>query len=214
MPATHRQIGILDIQGGVHEHIEHFRELGVDAVRVKHAEQLASLSGLVIPGGESTCLARLLRIFGIDVALLSAFSAGMKVWGTCAGTILVAQENVGESPHLGLIDIAVERNAFGSQLDSFRGSADVPELGVDAMPLTFIRAPKIVRVGEGVRVLLQLGDYIAAAEDERVLVSIFHPELTDSLVFHRHFAEKCGFSGLREGNSIAGWSRKSWMADA
>lgn len=204
-------VGVLDLQGGVHEHVEHFKSLGVPVLRVKHAEQLAGLAGLVIPGGESTCLRRLLRIFGIDKAILSAFEAGTKIWGTCAGAILVAKEIVGEEPYLGLIDISVQRNAFGSQLDSFRIVACMPEIGIDRMPLTFIRAPKIVRAGEGLRVLLRQSDYIAAAEDERVLATVFHPELTESPLLHRYFAQKCGIPDLPVIEAIPGWSRKSWM---
>jgi 5'-phosphate synthase pdxT subunit len=188
------ELGVLDLQGGVHEHLDHLTRLGVPARRVKEARELEGLAGLVLPGGESTCLARLLRTFGLEGPLVDEHRRGMKLWGTCAGAILLATENVGGPSHLGLIDLSVERNAFGSQLDSFTREALVPRVAPVPVPLTFIRAPKIVRVGQGVEVLLRLDDYVAAAESEGVLVTVFHPELTPSLAFHRYFARKCGLS--------------------
>lgn len=205
-------IGVLDLQGGVQEHLDHLRRVGVAARPVKRAADLAGLAGLIIPGGESTCLARLLSIFGLDVAIRQAYDQGLKLWGTCAGAILLARENVGETPFFGLIDIAVSRNAFGSQLDSFNREALAPAVARKPIPLTFIRAPKIVRAGEGVQVLLRLDDYIAAAEDDRILVTVFHPELTPSLAFHRYFARKCGLNVV--GSDDAGldpdWTPLSW----
>jgi 5'-phosphate synthase pdxT subunit len=135
-----------------------------------------------------------MRIFGLDQAIRREFDRGLKLWGTCAGTILLAKRVLGESPHLGLIDIDVQRNAYGSQLDSFRSEALVPEVAAVPVPLTFIRAPKITRVGADVRVLLREGDVIVAAETAQALVTTFHPELTESLAFHRYFARKCGLT--------------------
>ena len=204
-------IGVLDLQGGVQEHLDHLRRVGVAARPVKRAADLAGLAGLIIPGGESTCLARLLSIFGLDAVIRRAHGAGLKLWGTCAGAILLAQENIGEAPLLGLIDIAVSRNAFGSQLDSFNRAALAPAVACEPIPLTFIRAPKIVRVGEGVRVLLRLDDYIAAAEDEQILVTVFHPELTPSLAFHRYFARKCGLNVVGDDAGLdPDWTPLSW----
>ena len=114
----------------------------------------------------------------------------MKLWGTCAGTILVAKTLVGEPAHLGLIDITVERNGFGSQLDSFAAEAVIPKVSPDPIPLTFIRAPKITHVGPGVEILLQIDDYIAAAESPDASRS--STELTPCLALHRYFAGKCG----------------------
>ena len=206
-------IGVLDLQGGVQEHLDHLRRLGVAARPVKRAAELAGLAGLIIPGGESTCLSRLLAIFGLDRAIRQAYDDGLKLWGTCAGAILLARENVGEMPCLGLIDIVVSRNAFGSQLDSFQCEALAPAVAREPIPLTFIRAPKIVRVGEGVRVLLPMDDYIAAAEDDRILVTVFHPELTPSLAFHRYFARKCGLNvaGGDDAGVDPDWTPHSWM---
>lgn len=187
-------IGVLDLQGGVFEHLDHLERIGVEGRSVKEPSDIQGLSGLIIPGGESSCLARLMRIFGVAEAIIHEHRKGMKIWGTCAGAILLAKVIVGESPHLGLIDIEIERNSFGSQLDSFSGKASIPRIAEEPLPLTFIRAPKIRRVGPGVDILLRMEDYIAAAESPTVLVTIFHPELTDSLAFHQYFADKCGLS--------------------
>ena len=206
-------IGVLDLQGGVQEHLDHLRRIEVAARPVKRAAELAGLAGLIIPGGESTCLSRLLAIFGLDRAIRQAYDDGLKLWGTCAGAILLARENVGETPCLGLMDIVVSRNAFGSQLDSFQCEAQAPTIAREPIPLTFIRAPKIVRVGEGVRILLPMDDYIAAAEDDRILVTVFHPELTPSLAFHRYFARKCGIkvAGGDDAGLDPHWTPHSWM---
>ena len=185
-------IGVLDLQGGVFEHLDHLARIGVPSRSVKENSDIRELSGLIIPGGESTCLARLLNIFGIADAIVREHDAGMKIWGTCAGAILLAKVIVGERPHLGLIDIEIERNSFGSQLESFSRMATIPRIADSPLPLTFIRAPKIRRVGSGVDILLQMDDYIAAAETSEILVTVFHPELTASLAFHLYFARKCG----------------------
>lgn len=207
-------IGILDLQGGVHEHLEHLERLGVACKRVKQAEDFKDLAGLIIPGGESSCIARLLHIFGIKDALLQAHQNGMKVWGTCAGAILLARDVVGETSCLNLINIRVKRNGFGSQLDSFVSEALISDIAPEPLPLTFIRAPKILAAGSDVHVLLRIDDYIAAAENESVLVTVFHPELTGSLALHHYFAVKCGLQTILQGNAyndplwnIASWTR-------
>lgn len=203
-------IGVLDLQGGVCEHIDHLLRLGIDARPVKRDEDFDGLAGLILPGGESTCVARLLRIFAIEEILLRRFHEGMKLWGTCAGTILLARSLRGEIPHLGLIDIEVERNGFGSQLDSFTCEAVIPKISPEPLPLTFIRAPKILAAGDGVEVLLRIDDWIAAAESPDVLATVFHPELTGCLAFHRHFACKCGlFPGQAEDLDLS-WNGTSW----
>jgi len=208
-------IGVLDLQGGVVEHLEHLAALDVPARRVKQAKDFNGIAGLIIPGGESTTLSRLLKRYGLDSEIKERFQAGLKLWGTCAGAILLAREIVGETPHLGLIDISVQRNAFGSQLDSFNTIVDIPALHETAVPLTFIRAPKITRLGEGVSSLLQLDDYHAAAEDPNILVTIFHPELTPHLAFHRYFTLKCGIP-VRDGDEKRDerWRTNSWVSYA
>ncbi|MBW2650174.1 MAG: pyridoxal 5'-phosphate synthase glutaminase subunit PdxT [Deltaproteobacteria bacterium] len=206
-------IGVLDLQGDVAEHIDHLERLGITAVRVKKPADFAHLAGLIIPGGESTCLFRLLNIFGIREIILREFQRGLKLWGTCAGAILLAGKIVGESPGLALIDIEIQKNAFGSQLDSFTTEDSVPRVAPQPIPLTFIRAPKIIRVGRDVDVLLRQDDYIAAAESPDVLVTVFHPELTPSLAFHRHFALKCGLKpSMDEESSVIDptWDSRSW----
>ncbi|MBW6486986.1 MAG: pyridoxal 5'-phosphate synthase glutaminase subunit PdxT [Syntrophobacterales bacterium] len=208
-------IGVLNLQGDVFEHLDHLERIGVPCRSVKHANEFTHLAGLIIPGGESTCLSRLLHIYGIDQAIISNCQGGMKIWGTCAGAILLARAIKGENPHLGLIDMEIERNSFGSQLDSFTREASVPRVSPLPMPLTFIRAPKIIRVGSGVDILLRQDDFIAAAESPAVLVTVFHPELTPSLEFHRYFARKCGLLPLAEGAAASpGWDRTSWMRRA
>ncbi|MBL8251377.1 MAG: pyridoxal 5'-phosphate synthase glutaminase subunit PdxT [Candidatus Competibacter sp.] len=206
-------LGVLNLQGGVQEHLDHLQRIGVSARTVKRAAELEGLAGLIIPGGESTCLSRLLRIFELDQAIRRAWDGGLKVWGTCAGAILLAAESIGETPFLGLIDITVSRNAFGSQLDSFNREVSVPAVAREPIPVTFIRAPKIVRTGPGVRALLELDDYIAAAEDDRILVTVFHPELTPNLAFHRYFARKCGLApdGTDQASLDPHWTPQSWM---
>ena len=208
------QIGVLDLQGGAQEHLDHLQRIGVISRRVKGPDDIAGLAGLIIPGGETTCLARLLHIFGFEEVIVHEYRRGLKLWGTCAGAILLAKENVGESRYLGLIDIDIKRNAFGSQMDSFTRTALVPGVAPDPIPLIFIRAPKIIQVGPGVDILLRLDDYIAAAESKGVLVTVFHPELTPSLAFHRYFAAKCGLSLADRSKSPEPdrpWTRTSWM---
>ncbi|HEX7415848.1 MAG TPA: pyridoxal 5'-phosphate synthase glutaminase subunit PdxT, partial [Smithellaceae bacterium] len=174
-------IGVLDLQGGVHEHLDHLHRLGIANKRVKQETDFADLAGLIIPGGESSCISRLLDIFGIKKILLQNYHRGMKIWGTCAGAILLAKKVINDESCLGLIDMEIERNSFGSQLDSFSSEALIPAVAAEPIPLTFIRAPKITKVGKDVRVLLKIDGYIAAAENENILVTVFHPELTGCL---------------------------------
>ena len=205
-------IGVLDLQGGVHEHLEHLERLGVAYKRVKQVNDFTDLAGLIIPGGESSCIARLLNIFEIKEVLLQSHRGGMKIWGTCAGAILLAREVVGETPCIGLIDMEIERNGFGSQLDSFVSEALIPTVSTEPIPLTFIRAPKIISVGKGINVLLKIDDYIAAAESETILVTVFHPELTGCLALHRYFAIKCGVKPAANSHDCIDplWKSSSW----
>lgn len=206
------KIGVLALQGGVLEHVNHLQALGINAVQVKSAEQLNDLAGLILPGGESTCVIRLLNIFDISKKIKEAFADGMKIWGTCAGSILIANKLENNTPHLALMDINVIRNAFGFQLDSFNKKVKVPEVCEQEIDLTFIRAPKIKEVGKGVNILLKIDDYIAAAEDENCLATIFHPELTPSLAFHKYFVNKCGIKTNMKLNNNQ--KRTDWMKNA
>lgn len=208
-----KAIGVLDLQGGVHEHLEHLERFGIPYKKVKQLSDFEDLAGLIIPGGESTCLARLLTIFDLKDIIREHYRRGMKIWGTCAGAILLAERVTGENPCLGLIDIEIQRNSFGSQLDSFTSKAVIDAVSDEPIPLTFIRAPKILKTGKEVKVLLKIDDYIAAAENDGILVTVFHPELTSCLALHRYFIVKCGLKPSAEGSSSVdeAWENVSWM---
>lgn len=190
----HRQriarIGVLALQGDFAEHIEALREAGAEAVEVRKVEQLDGLDGLIIPGGESTAIAKLMERFGFRAAVPAAMRKGMAVWGTCAGLILMARELTDPTPTpLSLMDIKVSRNWFGRQVDSFE--ADLRVEGFDGRPFraVFIRAPVVEEVGEGVEVLASLQDGPAVAvRSGRNLATAFHPELAGDSRFHELFA--------------------------
>jgi pyridoxal 5'-phosphate synthase pdxT subunit len=173
------RIGVLAIQGDFREHAGVLRHLGADPVEVRKPEELDGLDGLVIPGGESTAIMRLARIYGFEEALRRF---DRPVFGTCAGMILLDRE------HLGLVDIAVRRNAYGRQVASFE--ADL-ELDGDPEPLrgVFIRAPRVEEVGAAVEVLAELGGEPVLLREGRFLVASFHPELTEDLRVHRLFLD-------------------------
>jgi len=182
-------IGVLDIQGSVKEHKEALQKLGVEVVLVKKNEDLEGLAGLIIPGGESTTIGKLLKRFGIDKEISRRVEEGMAIWGTCAGAILLAKDvNGGEVDGLKLIDAKVERNAYGRQIDSFETEIKFANIKI---PAVFIRAPKILSVGDGVEVLAKLDGEIVAAKSGKIIISTFHPELTESTKFHQWFLELC-----------------------
>jgi 5'-phosphate synthase pdxT subunit len=183
------RIGVLSIQGSVSEHFTKLSELnGVIPVRVRDEKSLSEIDGLIIPGGESTVIGRLLNEFNLMQPIKERIENGMPVWGTCAGMILLSGEVENEDPWIGSMDIAVRRNAFGRQTESFKTLEMVPAVSDKPMELVFIRAPIIVRAGEGVEVLVNTGDKIAAARQGRMLVTSFHPELTSGNDFHDYFA--------------------------
>jgi pyridoxal 5'-phosphate synthase pdxT subunit len=173
------QIGVLALQGAFREHARMLRDLGADVVEVRLPEHLQGLDGLVIPGGESTTIMRLARIYGLDQAIRRFDGV---VFGTCAGMILLDRER------LGLIDLDVRRNAFGRQVASFE--TDV-EIAGDDEPFraVFIRAPWIEDAGPGVEILAEVDGHPVLAREGRVLVASFHPELTDDSRVHRRFLE-------------------------
>ncbi len=183
-------IGVLALQGGVREHLSHLNQLsGVKAIKVKKKADFSEIDGLILPGGESTTIGRLLNIFDLKDIIIKYAQQGLPIWGTCAGMILLAKEIVNdEEKHLGLMDIQVKRNAYGSQLDSFTTRAKIAEVAEQEIPLTFIRAPYIIEVGPEVEVLLELKGEIVAAKENNLLVTSFHPELDEDLSFHRYFA--------------------------
>lgn len=181
-------VGVLSYQGSVVEHMECLSKVeGVTPVEVKTLDGINSVDRLIIPGGESTTISKLLKIFGLFEPLKKRVQDGMPVWGTCAGLILLANEIVGEDAHLQCMDIKVKRNAYGSQLDSFSCDYTIPEFSESPLPLVFIRAPYIESVGEGVQVLCELDGHIVCARQNNVLVTSFHPELTTDVTVHRYF---------------------------
>lgn len=184
-------IGVLALQGDVREHARMVREAGADAVPVKRADTLPRLDGLVLPGGESTTIGKLLRRFEILEPLRGLVRSGFPVYGTCAGMILLADhiEDAGvDQPSIGGMGITVRRNAFGRQRESFEADVEVPVLGDEPFPAVFIRAPVIEDVGDGVEILASVnGGRPVAARQGRLLVSSFHPELTDDPRLHQYF---------------------------
>jgi pyridoxal 5'-phosphate synthase pdxT subunit len=186
-PLTARA-GVLGLQGDFAEHLATLDRLGVAAVDVRRPEQLDEIDALIIPGGESTTIGKLAHQYGIIEKLRDRVAQGMPVWGTCAGAIFIATDVPGHPhPLASLMDMTVERNAFGRQVDSFEADLDVPVLGPDPFHAVFIRAPVIKRVGPGVEVLARTGDAVVAARQGRLLATSFHPELTHDDRFHRYF---------------------------
>lgn len=183
------RIGVLALQGAVREHLQMVEACGQEAVAIKRIEELPDIDGLILPGGESTAIRRLMDRYGFTEALRES---ELPMFGTCAGVILLAERIIGQDEgHLGKLDITVERNSFGRQVDSFEVALDI--LGLEEKAHTvFIRAPHIDTVGEGVKVLSKVGEKIVAVRSERHLGISFHPELTDSLVFHKYFIDMVG----------------------
>ncbi|OCA88342.1 glutamine amidotransferase subunit PdxT [Bacillus sp. FJAT-27225] len=183
------KIGVLALQGAVREHVRQIEELGCEAVAVKSVGDLQELDGLVLPGGESTTMRKLLDRYELLEPIHGLAAQGVPMFGTCAGLILLAKEIVGyDAPHLGVMDAVVERNSFGRQVDSFQVELSVEGVGED-IPAVFIRAPHIVSVGENVKVLATHEDRIVLAQDGQFLGCSFHPELTQDTRIMRHFIE-------------------------
>lgn len=182
------KIGVLALQGAFREHRVMLERCGADAVEVRLPEQLDDLAGLVIPGGESTTIGKLMVRWGLQEKIRERNAAGMGIYGTCAGMILLAREIAGsDQPRLGVMDITVRRNAFGRQRESFEADLQVPAFGPEPLRAVFIRAPYIETAGPSVEVLARLDDRIVIARQGRCLVTAFHPELTDSDRVHRYF---------------------------
>lgn len=189
------KIGVLAIQGAVREHSAALQKCRVDVVWVKKAEQFAELDGLVIPGGESTTIGKLLVRFRLVEPILQLIARDKAVYGTCAGLILLAARVEGSEQFLlGRMDISVARNAFGRQRESFEQKLSIPVLGKEPFPAVFIRAPLIKAYGSKVQVLARCNDEVVAARQDNLLVSAFHPELTDDVRMHSYFV------GMAKGN--------------
>ena len=181
------KIGVLALQGAFREHLDTLRAIGVEGVRVREPADLAGISGLIFPGGESTTMRQLIERWGLREPILDLAAQGAPLFGTCAGMIVLATQIAGgESPILPLLDVTVERNAFGRQLDSFEADVPVPVLGDTPVHAVFIRAPIIERTGPDVDVLATLDDgRIVAVRQRNVIATAFHPELAGETRFHR-----------------------------
>jgi 5'-phosphate synthase pdxT subunit len=181
-------IGVLALQGDVVEHVAAMQRAGAEAIGVKNAADLARVDGLIIPGGESTTVMKLLDRFKMDEPIVRRVREGMPLWGTCMGMIVVAHDVVGlQQPTLNLIDISVRRNAFGRQNDSAEVELPISALGEKPFPAIFIRAPWIERTGEGVELLAERGGYGVMVRQGNVLGTSFHPELSGDARVHGYF---------------------------
>ena len=185
------EVGVLAIQGDFAEHIATLKGLGVEAREIRLPHQLDTVDGLIIPGGESTTLSRLMSLYDLREPVSAMAVLGKALWGTCAGMILMAQEITENDPvPLGIMDIGVHRNAYGRQVDSFEQDLLVPCFGESPFHGVFIRAPVINRLGDGVEVLASLPDgEPVAVQQGNLMATSFHPELTNDPRFHRHFLE-------------------------
>jgi len=186
-------IGVLALQGDFREHLAVLTALGVNAIPVRRPEELAVVAGLIIPGGESTVIDKLSRLFGLAEPVKAAIAAGLPVYGTCAGLIMLAdrvQDSIEGQQSFGGFNVTVRRNAFGNQLDSFEVDLEVPVLGETPVHAVFIRAPVVESVGDGVEILAQLDDgRIVAVQQGNLLGTSFHPEVTGETRFHKRFID-------------------------
>jgi len=190
------EVGVLAIQGDFAEHIATLESLGVEAREIRLPHQLETIGGLIIPGGESTTLSRLMTLYDLRDPIAAMAAQGKALWGTCAGMIMMAQEITEEDPvPLGIMDIGVHRNAYGRQVDSFELDLPItgfagPDSSQVSFHCVFIRAPMINRLGDGVNVLASLPDgEPVAVQQGKVMATSFHPELTNDTRFHAHFLD-------------------------
>lgn len=185
------KIGVLALQGAVAEHIRMLEKAStrVEAVAIKKASQLEDIDGLVIPGGESTTIGKLIRKYELFEPLLQKIKQGFPVFGTCAGLIVLAAKIVGQdTAHLGVLDMLVQRNAFGRQRESFETTLSITGVA-DDFHAVFIRAPLVLEVGESVQVLAMHQEQIVAVQEGHLLATSFHPELTNDARLHAYFIE-------------------------
>ncbi len=186
------KVGVLALQGAFREHINAVRKCGVYAKEIKLPEQITCMDGLIIPGGESTTINKLLKKYGFKTYLDNFYKKGKPIFGTCAGLIVLSNDIKGEKAGLGYIDITVERNAYGRQIDSFEESVNLNlnyNLNGKNFNAVFIRAPRILKVGGNVKILGKLNGNIIMARENNILVSVFHPELEDDTRVHQYFIE-------------------------
>ena len=180
-------IGVLEMQGAYEEHINILQDLDVSPVEIRNKNDLQNIDGIIIPGGESTTMGKLIRTLDIYNDLKEKIESGMPVWGTCAGMILLAKSICNDDTvHLGTMDIEVKRNAYGRQLGSFNTKSKVKDIGED-IKMVFIRAPYIENIDDNVEVLSIVDNNIVAAKENNMLVTSFHPELTSDYRVHKYF---------------------------
>ena len=193
MGTNRPRVGVLSLQGDVREHARVLTDLGADVALIRRPVELAAVEGLVIPGGESSVIDKLSRAFGMREPVRDAIAAGMPVYGTCAGLILLADritDGIEGQQTFGGLDVTVQRNAFGSQVDSFETQLDVPVLGEPAVHAVFIRAPLVLETGPDVETLASLDDgRIVAVRQGALLGTSFHPEVTGEHRFHELFLD-------------------------
>lgn len=196
------KIGVLALQGAVAEHIQMLSALGVEAISVRLPSQLDSLDGLVIPGGESTTIGKLLHEYNLMETLRRLATQDFPLFGTCAGMILLAKKATDlQWQPVGAIDIEVKRNAFGRQVDSFEADLAIPTLGDKAFHGVFIRAPIIDQVNPGVDILCRVNGNVVAVKQGKALACAFHPELTDDSRFHKYFLDLITGEAIAQGSS-------------
>ena len=189
-------VGVLALQGAFREHVAALARLGAATREVRQLRDMAGIDTMVIPGGESTTMGKLLTDLEMLEPLRARISGGMPVYGSCAGLILLCRSIEGsEQPRLGVLDAVVRRNAFGRQVDIFEADLTIPELGAEPLPAVFIRAPVILSTGPEVRVLARVemdgAERAVAVRQGRILATSFHPELTPDTRFHRYFLDIC-----------------------
>lgn len=178
-------VGVLALQGAFKEHMDFLNELGVETLKVRTLEDLKAVDGLILPGGESTVMGKLLTRYKLKAPLIQLIQSGLPVWGTCAGMILLSQNN----DHLQVMNIDVKRNAYGNQLASFIKYETLNILDDKSFPLAFIRAPYIESSGSSVEILCELDGKIVAAKEKNMLVTAFHPEVTNDKRMHQYFLD-------------------------
>lgn len=181
------RVGLLGLQGAFLDHIAHLKRCGVEPVIVRDVQALSAIDRLIVPGGESTVMAKFLEEFEMRLPLRERICAGMPVWGICAGAILLAEQVDGHPGVLSALPISAIRNAYGRQIDSHTQPVDIAVLNLEKYPAIFIRSPRIVRVGRGVVVHALRGEDPVLVQKDRILASTFHPELNPDDAFHRYF---------------------------
>lgn len=182
------KIGVLALQGAFREHRWMLEDCGVEAVEIRKPEELDEIAGLIIPGGESTTIGKLMVDWGLMDKVKARAEKGMAIYGTCAGMILLAKDIIGsDQPRIGLMDAVVRRNAFGRQRESFEADLDVPEFGAEPVRAVFIRAPYIESAGPEVKVMAAVNGKIVIARQDKLFVTAFHPELTKDSRIHKYF---------------------------